>query len=646
MLNKRQKVILHFLENTTDFVTVESIATHCGLSKRTIYSELEGVSDYLERIGKSLLKKRGVGILIKESSKNRSSETSEMILSEPRDILHRRLLIMSYLLFDAQPFTYQSLSDQFLVSKTSIVKDVEFMMSILSEYTSLALIGDRQGTYLKGTEADFQMGMLCFNRLIMEHSEVYSKEMLPQHIEILSSYYGEDIIKTCQNVFYDYIRKNVNAISDHYVQNVLSSLIILVYRCSKGYHHCQQGGRAEKFFDESSQTILEKINLRLGIEFSREDRVFFSQQLVLNRFEKVESQPQFDDFIKKLLKSMTLNLKINFLRDEKLKQQLADHVPAMLYRLQSNVIVENPFTDQIKREFILIFNLISMVIVEIEKDFQVSFNENEVAFLTIYFQSAIERARISKRILVVCQMGVATSELLIYRIKQTLPSLDTIELSSVAELKYIDLSQFDFIISTVHLDISHKDVILVSPFLSDKDIENIKAAGYRPSTISTPKTAKEFHHLYTVMSEKEIFLDRNFKDKETFFQKFGQELVEKKIVTDSFIDDLFHREKLGATDLPMGIAVPHGSPENILQSKIFLIKNQRKIKWNDYFVDIIFVICISPVDKFRTKGILSDIYNIIDNPQLLQLIRREKSASYIIDTLYGGNKNESTAAAN
>ena len=173
----------------------------------------------------------------------------------------------------------------------------------------------------------------------------------------------------------------------------------------------------------------------------------------------------------------------------------------------------------------------------------------------------------------------------------------------MAELKYIDLSQFDFIISTVHLDISHKDVILVSPFLSDKDIENIKAAGYRPSTISTPKTAKEFHHLYTVMSEKEIFLDRNFKDKETFFQKFGQELVEKKIVTDSFIDDLFHREKLGATDLPMGIAVPHGSPENILQSKIFLIKNQRKIKWNDYFVDIIFVICISPVDKFRTKGI-------------------------------------------
>lgn len=639
LLNKRQKDILQILENAKNFVTVESIALSCGLSRRTIYTELNVIADYLQSLGNSLEKKRGVGVQLVKSGQNNFGRTKKDLDLDRNVVLERRLKIMSYLLFEEKALTYQSLSDQFLVSKTSIAKDFEFITSVLTEDREIKLVGDRYGTRLAGSEVGFQKAMLRFNRFIMDHVEIYSKEMMPHHLDILSRYYGDEIVKTCQNIFYTYIRENISVISDHYVQNLLSSLIVLVYRCAKGYHHKQRTKSSEKFFEESSVKILEKVNLRLGILFSTADNLYFSRQLVLNRFEKGENQASFDDFTKKLLVGMSQSLKVSFLQDSKLKQQLAEHIPAMLYRLQANVIVENPFTDQIKREFALIFNLLSLLIVEIEKNYQVIFNENEIAFLTIYFQSAIERAKINKRILVVCQMGVATSELLVNRIKQALPSLDTLELSSVAELEYMDIDKFDFIISTVHLNIPNKDIVLVSPFLTEKDMENIKIAGYKPSIISNTKAATKFHHLYNFLTEEEMILNAAFPDKKSFFKEFGRELVERGIVKQAFIDDLFHRENLGATDLPVGVAIPHGNPQNSLKSKIFLIKNSKKIKWGDYFVDLIFVICISTEDRLRSKGLLSDIYNIIDCPQYLQLIRKEKSASNILNKLYGGNAN-------
>lgn len=642
MLSKRQMEILRILEDADDFITVENIAIQCGLSKRTIHTELNRISDYVRQGGRTLEKKRGIGVSLRSqsqlSSKESKPKTEEFFDSNL--VLERRLEIMRRLLFEDGFLTYQALSEEFLVSKTSIVKDFEFILSILTVDSAIHFVSDRQGTCLKGSEVDIQRAMLQFNRFVMAQSDVHAKEMLPKNLDILAGYYGDEIIRTCQQIFYSYIRKNIHAISDYYVQNVLNILIILVYRAFSGYHHEQSTEVSEKFFEESSHTILEKITLRLGIEFTAADELFFSKQLTLNRFEKIGSNQMSDVFTQKLLEGMSLNLKVNFLEDNKLKEQLSEHITAMMYRLQSRVSVENPFLDQIKKEFALVFNLLSMMIVEIEKEYQIVFNENEIAFLTIYFQSAIERAKINKRILVVCQMGLATSELLLHRINQALPSLDSLELSSVAELEYMELDNYDFIISTVHLDIPGKNVILVSPFLTENDMEKIKQAGYSPSTISGQTKITQFHHLHALLGENEIFLDTDYKDKDSLLKGIGKKLVEKQIVRPAFVNDLFHREKLGATDLPMGVAIPHGSPQNSLKSQVILLKNQRKIKWCDYFVDIIFVICLSQEDRLRTKGVLSDIYQIIDSPQLLKLIRKEKNRSDLAKKLFGGSENE------
>ena len=431
MLTKRQKELLELLAQQSDFQTVEYFASKLGVSKRTTHSELRIIEDYLQSSGEYLEKKRGVGIAIKRFKEVEAIEEKKEA-SDIYNTFNRRVEIMNILLFKEKVVSFNHLSDSFMVSKTSIIKDFEFIMKILNVGSRIKLCSDIHGTSLVGSEEDIQKALLQFNRYLLNNSELYDEDFA-EMIKLLDTYYGESLINVCSNILYTYIRENVNAISDYYVQNILNIFIILVFRIAKG-HHIEELKRTDAsettiFFEESAVRMLHKAALRLELTYTNEDVHYLSLQLISNRFEPLPEEEVDEVIVERLLSRVSAALNINFASDQKLEEQLKNHIPPMIYRLRSNNKTENPFTSQIKNEFSLTFNVIWVVLSEYEQELGISFNEDEIAFLTMYFQAAIERARMNRKILIVCQMGIATSELLINRIKNVLPSLDTFEVA-------------------------------------------------------------------------------------------------------------------------------------------------------------------------------------------------------------------------
>lgn len=487
ILTERQKELLHLLKQQSDFQTIDYFARKLGVSKRTIHSELAAIEVYSQATGAILKKKRGVGIIFYRAKeqviKNNVKEKNEAYTT-----LDRRIQLMALLLFDCKKVSFNFLSDLFLVSKTSISRDFECIMPILQVGSTIQLESDAQGTYLVGDEENFQKAHLQFSRYLLSNSNYYLEEEVAEKIKLLESYYGETVIRVCSNILYTYIRENVNAISDYYVQNILTIFIILVYRIQKNKHmsirKTKDDGTQNLFFEESAVQMIHKASLRLAFSYTNEDVQYLSQHLVSNRFEPLPDYVIDDKIVNLLLSRVSKALMIDCSKDKKLEEQLRSHIPPMIFRLRSNNKTENPFTTQIKNEFSLTFNMIWMVLAEYEQELGINFNEDEIAFLTMYFQAAVERARMNRKILVVCQMGIATSELLINRIKNVLPSLDLLEVASVPELEVMHLEQYDLIISTIKVAIPEKKVVVVSPFLTDKDIEKIRNSGYLPSKIN------------------------------------------------------------------------------------------------------------------------------------------------------------------
>lgn len=622
MLTKRQKELLELLAQQSDFQTVEYFASKLGVSKRTTHSELRIIEDYLQSSGEYLEKKRGVGIAIKRFKEVEAIEEKKEA-SNIYNTFNRRVEIMNILLFKEKVVSFNHLSDSFMVSKTSIIKDFEFIMKILNVGSRIKLCSDIHGTSLIGSEEDIQKALLQFNRYLLNNSELYDEDFA-EKIKLLDTYYGESLINVCSNILYTYIRENVNAISDYYVQNILNIFIILVFRIAKG-HHIEELKRTDAsettiFFEESAVRMLHKAALRLELTYTNEDVHYLSLQLISNRFEPLPEEEVDEVIVERLLSRVSAALNINFASDQKLEEQLKNHIPPMIYRLRSNNKTENPFTSQIKNEFSLTFNVIWVVLSEYEQELGISFNEDEIAFLTMYFQAAIERARMNRKILIVCQMGIATSELLINRIKNVLPSLDTFEVASVAELEQMPLNEYDLIISTIKVDIPKKQVILVSPFLTKEDIERIKQSDLLPKAENNVLKLVRAHHLMKFVDKDFVFVNTDFSSKEELIEQVGEVLIENGFVTQQFIQTVQEREEMGGTDLPTGTAVPHGNSICVNQTIIVLVKNKKKFKWNKYYVDLVFLICIAKQDTFQTRNILADIYNIIDsNEQLKQL---------------------------
>ena len=622
MLTKRQKELLELLAQQSDFQTVEYFASKLGVSKRTTHSELRIIEDYLQSSGEYLEKKRGVGIAIKRFKEVEAIEEKKEA-SDIYNTFNRRVEIMNILLFKEKVVSFNHLSDSFMVSKTSIIKDFEFIMKILNVGSRIKLCSDIHGTSLIGSEEDIQKALLQFNRYLLNNSELYDEDFA-EKIKLLDTYYGESLINVCSNILYTYIRENVNAISDYYVQNILNIFIILVFRIAKG-HHIEELKRTDAsettiFFEESAVRMLHKAALRLELTYTNEDVHYLSLQLISNRFEPLPEEEIDEVIVERLLSRVSAALNINFASDQKLEEQLKNHIPPMIYRLRSNNKTENPFTSQIKNEFSLTFNVIWVVLSEYEQELGISFNEDEIAFLTMYFQAAIERARMNRKILIVCQMGIATSELLINRIKNVLPSLDTFEVASVAELEQMPLNEYDLIISTIKVDLPKKQVILVSPFLTKEDIERIKQSDLLPKAENNVLKFVRAHHLMKFVDKDFVFVNTDFTSKEELIEQMGEVLTENGFVTQQFIQTVQEREEMGSTDLPTGTAVPHGNSTCVNQTIIVLVKNKKKFKWNKYYVDLVFLNCIAKQDTFQTRNILADIYNIIDsNEQLKQL---------------------------
>lgn len=87
-----------------------------------------------------------------------------------------------------------------------------------------------------------------------------------------------------------------------------------------------------------------------------------------------------------------------------------------------------------------------------------------------------------------------------------------------------------------------------------------------------------------------------------------------------FFESLMHRETYGSTESINGVAIPHGNPSNVLKSSITLIKNKTKLngmKW----IDIIFIISIAQDDIMLSREIISNIFNIISEVDILKRLK-------------------------
>ena len=440
----------------------------------------------------------------------------------------------------------------------------------------------------------------------------------------LEEYYSENVVAACKDVLISYLKNNWDFVSEVYVQSLLSSLIVQTYRMYCGeFVKCKPSGIES---EEAVNRILNEVSDRLNIDFNEIEKEYFAGKLISFRFEPAASKAIEQQLVHQIVLDMCSVLKLTINNDCGIKAMLENHMFSMLYRLRNHQKIENPFVDQIKEEYGVVFQTIWIVLQKYESLLGVQFNDEEIAYLTIYFQTFIEENRTIKKLLVVCQLGVATSELIIRKLINYLPATTKVERVSKQQFERMkDLEEYSLILTTITLDRAKHNTIKVSPYLTKNELQMIREV-LDENELSHQNVQKGISNHYGGIFNQEIdCVKKEWTSKVEIIEAASNVLFKEGFVSEKFKDGILIRENLGGTDLPIGIAIPHGKPQDVYKTTILPVTLKRKIKWDEFYVDIVFFICICEEDRMKTKKIIQNIYSIMEDKELLRRIRNCKS---------------------
>jgi transcriptional antiterminator len=162
-----------------------------------------------------------------------------------------------------------------------------------------------------------------------------------------------------------------------------------------------------------------------------------------------------------------------------LLDRLVKHLSKMLIRLKYELPIDNPFTEEIIRNFPQIWEATAEAVDELSEELG-TLSREEISFLAMYFvlahQLDIHEKKRPPRVIVVCPTAGVTAWMLVSRLKAEIPQIEIVANVSLREIARIDKANIDAIITTAYnVNVPNIPVICVSPFLNVDEVHRIKS---------------------------------------------------------------------------------------------------------------------------------------------------------------------------
>ncbi len=485
-LQQRQKQILKYLLQTEDFAPVKNVAAVLQCSVKTIRNDLAS----MEKSGVLLEKTAGRGIRILPAGRDQIGDIVAERNSLPDLSVENRRLKILFELFEGtkEKLSIQYLADKYFVSKTSIVNDFKVIEEKLAKY-NLQLKKSMQGTYLVGAESDIRKAMVeRLNELICA-KQVETSRIDKETILELEEHFGEFNVNQVKEIVEKAEALLQYQITEPYYINLITHLLILIRRTKQGKTIYAQA-KAEKMLDPSFYRVSQEVAKVLSDTFAipiNEEEVFYIYRYLMSSGGVIaqETYGGKNNAVDDLLQQMATEMialaeqisQLQFLFTPLLFNNLILHLKPMLNRIEYNIEIKNPLLAEIKEEFPAIVLLLKLVILKIRMRYQLPrISEDEISYIAVYFQSAIEEAIQRKNVMIICSTGVGTSHLLAKRVTNQFPEWNIVDIISAKELeRKKDLTQIDLVLSTVKLAKPiNKPVAYVSALFNKTDVGRIK----------------------------------------------------------------------------------------------------------------------------------------------------------------------------
>lgn len=503
-LTSRQKEIIQILTKSTAShpVTVSMISEMMGLSSRTILREIPHIKEWMEQNDFHFVRKPGVGLILDESVEN---QRLILELLEVENVQkeyskeERRRCILGDLLYAEEPLKSYYFTSKFRISEGTLAKDLDEAAEWLHNYDIQLIRRPGLGILLKGDEgrrrqaiANIVYESLDENQIMqLLHGELQQKAISAKMRNQVFRLLDADMTEQIERILLDAGER----LHIHYTDSAFVGLIIHIGLAVKRIRNNEriemEAERLQKLMMMPEFSVAEEICDQLKevfhINIPRGEtgyitahlssaRIWPNMERINQNIESINLRQLITDMIAQVEKSIGIMLH----DDERLVEDLCNHMAPAISRLSMGVRIENPQLESISEEY--------PEIMQAAKDASemlcqatglAEIPDAEISFLAMHFGAAMEKKLQQMKtvsVMVVCPTGIGTSRILEASLKK---SFSCINVHGTISAFHIDTEQLrkqgiDLIISTVTLTTDFP-WICVSPILQAQDRRQIES---------------------------------------------------------------------------------------------------------------------------------------------------------------------------
>lgn len=394
-------------------------------------------------------------------------------------------------------------------------------------------------------------------------------------------------------------------------------------------------------------------------KLNEQDRLYIALHLLSSSVVSTEmEQAFFKEKLYEAVEHFVANFEklacVNFQSKHALYQKLYQHLKPAFYRVTYELSVENPLLDLIKKEFGDIHHLIKQSIDPLEKFFNATIPEDEIAYLTLLIKSSLQQKGddLIKRTkaIVVCPNGISVSKLVFEELRQMFPEIIFLDHISVRDFSSFE-PEYDIVFSTVFLN-TRKKLFLIPNVFTDQEKQNLMVAVEQElkrknlgvvnvdRMLNIIKKHASIHNQAALKRDLQAFvfntqysdengdvfnpdlkdlipiefiqLNQVAKDWKEAVLLAATPLLQSSCIESSYVDAMIQViEEYGTYMIAPKVVIPHAKPEdgcNKLCMSVVTLKNPVCFP-NDLFAQI--VIVIGAVDRKSHIKALNQLYSLL-----------------------------------
>lgn len=639
-----QKILKVFFDN--EMVTNNQLAKEIGLSEKTIRTKIDAINEMLrEKELGEICKKPRIGMWLNANEYQRS-QILMMITNPSIDVTQsdqsRMIAALRQILkmHKTTCLTTRQLADSLYLSVPTVLKIINDCKDWLKMFSIELNIVRNKGLELTCNEISYRLALKNFI-IKMENTKDIDSSILYFMPGLKISLIRKSIIHTEKEWGFNLADESFNE--------------ILIYACMSVYENMINKGRTLYFsknelkqlsqYNEYSlaEKVFKRITENFDIKIPVEDIAFLSMQILCSRMidqgyseqnKDVQSiLKEYDDklesFVKKIINVISNVTNVDLTNDDELYRGLMIHLRPTIFRMKFERSNSNELMGYIKNEFKQTMRVSWLVSVIFEEYFGLTITEDELSYIALYIQSALDRNSSPITAVLVSNASMGVNQMICDKLKRSCDELQTIRINSMHDFNIYDCEDANLIITTRHLKVEDPRIVEISEWINDASVVKVKEKIRKINYHSNGKSIRFDAECHQLFEPDLIFVHLDIKDKEELLNLFGKKLVQKGYVTKKYIQTVFNREKATPTSIGNGVAIPHGDQNEINEAKVVIATLKKPILWDSEMVDVIFLLVVKMTNEFeinRTQKFYKQYIKLVDTDEQVNILRNIESS--------------------